>query len=254
MDSLNFSTCLALFLSIYLFAYLVLFRNWGSKHRAEASSSFMSLSHGTPAVLLAVRALLTGAAGGAPPLAAPNSEFQNSVLDFSTAYFVADLLHYLAFSPSDVLFILHHLATLYVFLTCRFLVGRGAYGLLELLILAEATSACQNVWSIARFRKGESAAAARLYEFLSPFFYVFYSVVRGVLAPIFIIQMVAFFAGGEGRGLIPAWVWVSWMVVIVAAIAVSVMWVSSHWVGWCKERGFWGRRSSDLQRISNKVK
>ncbi|CAN1794748.1 3-oxoacyl-[acyl-carrier-protein] reductase 1, chloroplastic [Linum perenne] len=215
------------------------------------AASYMT-GQGTPAVILSIHALLSSSASSSSSsFANLNSHTQNSVLEFSTAYFVADLLHYLIFFPTDVLFILHHLATLYVFLTSRFLVGRGAYGLLELLILAEATSACQNVWSISRFRKEESAAAAKLYEFLSPPFYVFYLVVRGVLGPVFMIQMVVFFAGGEADGLIPAWIWGSWMVVIISAIVISVMWVMGHWVGWCKEKGVLG---FDLKNKMNKIK
>ncbi|CAN0896195.1 TLC domain-containing protein At5g14285 [Linum grandiflorum] len=248
-SSLNFLTSFVFFAAVYLVAYFIIFRNWGPKHRSEASSSFMSLSHGTPAVILSIHALLLSSSSSFESL---NSPAENAVLEFSAAYFVADLLHYLIFSPADaLLFVLHHLATLYVFLTSRCLVGRGAYGLLELLILAEATSACQNAWSISRFRKDESPAASKLYEFLSPPFYVFYFVVRGVLGPVFVAQMVGFFAGGEAEGLIPAWVWGSWMVVIVSAILVSVLWVMGHWVGWCKEKGVLG---FDLKEEKMKMK
>ncbi|KAK6922368.1 hypothetical protein RJ641_012875 [Dillenia turbinata] len=45
--------------------------------------------------------------------------------------------------------------------------------------LAEITSGCQNVWSLSRIRKAEAATAAAIYDFLSPFFYTYYSVVRG---------------------------------------------------------------------------
>ncbi|XP_020402092.1 leucine-rich repeat extensin-like protein 5 [Zea mays] len=50
-------------------------------------------------------------------------------------------IHYLAFLPGDVLFIAHHLATLFVFLTCCHLVRHSAYAL---LVLAEVTSLLQN--------------------------------------------------------------------------------------------------------------
>ncbi|CAK7327410.1 unnamed protein product [Dovyalis caffra] len=204
--------------------------------RKEASSCFMSLAHGSPAVIMAVRALLLHSQT-LPTFASPNSAFDDTVLEFSMAYFLVDLLHYMVFFPDDTLFILHHLATLYVFVTCRYIIHHGAYGLLLLLILAEVTSACQNVWSIARIRKADDPAAARLCEFLAPPFYAFYSIARGVLGPVCLLKMVVFYLNGGAHGLIPGWAWISWMVVIGSAILVSILWVSNHWADWIRERG-----------------
>ncbi|KAJ8773519.1 hypothetical protein K2173_005765 [Erythroxylum novogranatense] len=119
-----------MFLLVYLFAYFIVFRNWSPKHRTEASSSFMSLVHGTPAVMMAIHALLSTKAS--PTFSSRNSATQNRVLEFSMGYFIMDILHYLVFFPSDYLIILHHLATLYVFVTCRYIVCHEAYGLLVL--------------------------------------------------------------------------------------------------------------------------
>ncbi|MCI69720.1 oxidoreductase aldo/keto reductase family, partial [Trifolium medium] len=68
--------------------------------------------------------------------AAANTSFQLTVLDYSIAYFVTDLLHYIVFFPSDVLFIAHHLATLFVIFTCRHVVSHGAFSVVVLLVLA----------------------------------------------------------------------------------------------------------------------
>ncbi|XP_048233358.1 TLC domain-containing protein At5g14285 isoform X2 [Ricinus communis] len=151
-----------LFLFLYLLAYFVVFRNWDKELRKEASSSFMSLTHGTPAVILAIHALLQ--THSSHTFASPNSYFHNRVLEFSMGYFLMDLLHYLVFFPNGILFILHHLATLFVFATCRFLVCYGAYEILVLLILAEVTSPCQNIWSIAGLRRADDPTAATLYQ------------------------------------------------------------------------------------------
>ncbi|XP_021647509.2 TLC domain-containing protein At5g14285 [Hevea brasiliensis] len=234
LNTLILPTSFMMFLSVYLLAYFIVFRNWGLKNRAEASSSFMSLAHGSPAVIFAVRALLHTQTSYA--FASPNSTFHDRVLEFSMAYFLMDLLHYIVFFPTDILLILHHLATLYVLVTCRYMVPHGAYGILVLLILAEVTSPCQNVWSIARFRKNEVPAAARLYEFLSPPFLAFYSVVRGILGPFFAFKMGVFYLRKEGDDLVPGWAWISWMVVTVTAILVSILWVSKHWIDWLRKR------------------
>ncbi|KAI5580558.1 hypothetical protein BDE02_08G161800 [Populus trichocarpa] len=222
------------FISMYFLGYFVFFRNWELKHRKEASSCLMSLAHGSPAVIMAVRALLHSQTLGT--FANPNSALENTVLDFSMAYFLADLLHYMVFFPDETLFILHHLATLYVFVTCRYMIHYGAHGLLLLLILAEVTSACQNVWSIAGSRKADVPAAARLHEFLAVPFYALYSLVRGILGPVCLFKMGVFYLNGGAHGLIPAWAWISWMVVIGSAILVSILWVSNLWAEWIRER------------------
>ncbi|KAM7484107.1 hypothetical protein LguiA_000116 [Lonicera macranthoides] len=207
--------------------------NWSFK-RAEASSCLLSLAHGTPAVCLATYSILNSQTQ--LNFASLNTTFQNLVLDYSIAYFFIDLFHYLVFIPTDVLFIAHHLATLYVFITCRYVIGHGAFAILGLLVLAEVTSPCQNTWSLAGYRKADVVAAARLYEFLSPLFYGFYSVVRGILGTMFVYRMGLFYVGGEAEGLIQGWAWVSWMVVIVSAILVSIMWVLNLWVDLYRER------------------
>ncbi|KAB2610095.1 transmembrane protein 136-like [Pyrus ussuriensis x Pyrus communis] len=216
-----------MFSIVYVIAYFIVFRTWSPKIRPEASSCLISLAHGTPAVFLSAYAILSDPATG---FAAPNTLFQNSVLDYSVAYFLTDLLHYLVFFPSDVLFIGHHLATLFVFLTCRYVASHGAFAILCLLILAEVTSLCQNVWTLANARRGDLKFAAKVYDLLSPPFYILYSIVRGFVGPYFVYRMGAFYISGAADGLIPRWVWGSWIVVVMAAISVSILWISNLWV------------------------
>ncbi|CAH9123205.1 unnamed protein product [Cuscuta epithymum] len=215
------------FLLIYIIAYLFIFRNWKPKLRPEAASCAISLTHGTPAVFLAAAAVLSDPNRS---FHSRNTPFQNLVLDFSVAYFLMDLLHYLIFFPTDALFIAHHLATLFVFVSCRYAVARGAYSVLGLLVLAEVTSFCQNVWTLAGVRKSDSQLAAKVYGFLSPPFYALYSVVRGFAGPLFVYRMLGSFMKGEAENVIPRWMWISWFTVIIAAISVSVLWVSNRWV------------------------
>lgn len=224
-----------LFSFVYLLAYFLIFRSWDPKQRAGASSCFLSLAHGTPAVVIATSAILSTQTNFRN-LASPNTTSQNTVLEFSIGYFLMDLLHYLIFEPRDILFILHHLVTLYVIVTCRYMVRHGAFAILILLILAEITSPFQNVWSLARFRKAEVPAFAKLYEILSLPFYVFYSVARGVLGPLFVYNMGVFYISGAADGLIPKWAWVSWMIVIISAIALSILWILNHWMDWYREK------------------
>ncbi|KAJ8491959.1 hypothetical protein OPV22_013680 [Ensete ventricosum] len=217
----------ATFSVIYLIGYFVVFRNWSPKYRLDASSCFISLFHGTPAVLLAVAAILNQPVRG---FASPNTNFQNLVLDFSIGYFAVDLLHYLIFVPGDYLFIAHHLATLFVFVTCRYLVAHGAFSILVLLVLAEVTSACQNVWTLARLRKSELSVAAKIHKNLAPPFYVLYTVMRGFIGPVFFYKMSTFYLSGKASNVIPIWVSASWIIVVGGAILVSIMWISNLWL------------------------
>ncbi|EEF50953.1 conserved hypothetical protein [Ricinus communis] len=182
----NLPLFFSFFLLIYLSAQFIVFRSWSPKFRPEASSCLISLFHGTPAVFFAAYAIFTDASHS---FSSPNTRTQNAVLDYSIAYFLMDLVHYIVFFPSDLLFIGHHLATLFVFITCRYVVSHGAFAILSLLILAEVTSACQNAWTLARARREDVKFAAKLYDSLSPPFYAFYCLVRGFLGPYFVYKM-----------------------------------------------------------------
>lgn len=219
-----------MFLLIYAFAYLVLLRNWGPKHRLEASSCFISVAHGSPVVIMAIIAILQ--APNTTDFAAPNTKFQTLVLEYSIAYFLLDLLHCILFSPHDFVFIFHHLAVIYVFVTCNYLVHRGAVPILGLLVVAELSSGCQNVWTLAGYRRADVVAAAKFQDFVSPYFFTFYSILRVGLAPAFLYKMGGFYVGSMGKDLIPKWAWISWMGVIGMAIFGSMLWVGNHWLLW----------------------
>ncbi|KAF2600696.1 hypothetical protein F2Q68_00011677 [Brassica cretica] len=226
----------SVFVFVYLLGYLYVFRRWSPASRPLASSCLISLLHGVSAVFLAARALLSDPNRG---FSSPNTQSQNFVLDFSSAYFLADLLHLAVFpSPAggDGLFAAHHAAVLFVFLTCRYLVAHGACALLALLIVAEATSACQNSWTLADARGPDAPLAVSLHRFVTVPFYASYSVCRCVLAPMLIVKMTWFYVSGGADDVIPRWVWVSWTVVIVVAVSVSVLWIRNLWVLFFKEK------------------
>ena len=105
------------------------------------------------------------------------------------------------------------------------------------MVLAEATSAAQNAWTLAAMRRHDSPLAARLYARLSLPFYAAYTAARAVLGPAWFVRMVVGFfyassSGGGGR--VPAWA--SCTVVIGAGIAVSILWVANLWLEYFRER------------------
>ncbi|XP_020573343.1 TLC domain-containing protein At5g14285-like [Phalaenopsis equestris] len=228
----GFPSFFALFSIIYLIGYSLVFRTWHPKPRLDASSCLISLAHGTPAVFLAISSLLANPSS----FASPNSDFQNLVLDFSIAYFAVDLLHLFIFFPADFLFIAHHLATLFVFVTCRYLVRHGAFSILVLLVLAELTSAFQNIWTLAGLRREEFPMAENVHRILSPPFFALYSIMRGLLGPLFFLKMSMFYLSGAADDVISRWILVSWIVVVGGAILVSIIWITNHWMKLFRER------------------
>ncbi|XP_073291912.1 TLC domain-containing protein At5g14285-like [Primulina huaijiensis] len=203
ITNLPLALFLIMYFIIYLTAFFIFFWARAPDLRPKASSCSISLAHGTPAVFLSSYVILSD-----PSIHfhSPNS-LQNLVLEYSIAYFLMDLLHPLVFSSTDVLYIDHHLCTLFVFLICRYVAYHGAFAILVLLILAEVTSFCQNLWTLAGARRSDLKFAAMLYDFLSPPFYAFYTIIRGFLASYFVYQMLV---RGAGHGAIPQWVWISW--------------------------------------------
>ncbi|CAI9093265.1 OLC1v1028729C1 [Oldenlandia corymbosa var. corymbosa] len=247
-----------MFGAIYLFGYNLIFKNWGSS-KYEATSCFISLFHGSPAVILSILALIQSSQDNTNnhsslsmlfQVGKENTASQDLVLEFSIGYFIIDLLHYIIFIPKDVLFIAHHFATLYVLVTCRYVVHHGGAALLGLLVLAEITSPCQNTWSLARYRKVDLPEAARYYEFLSPYFFTFYSVVRGVLGPLYVLKMIGAVLGASGGAAAAAtsglvfWTWISWLTVITVAIWVSILWILNLWID------LFRRRANLMKKVS----
>eukprot|EP00268_Persea_americana_P023285 TRINITY_DN22939_c0_g1_i1.p1 TRINITY_DN22939_c0_g1~~TRINITY_DN22939_c0_g1_i1.p1 ORF type:complete len:276 (-),score=25.25 TRINITY_DN22939_c0_g1_i1:1785-2612(-) len=249
------------FIAMYLFGYFVVFSRWSLKHRPEASSCFISLLHGTPAAIMATFAIdphsqpgfvsftayfqnlislfhdiITVDFHSDPGFGSHNTNIQNLILDFSMSYFLVDLIHYIIFFPSDLLFIGHHLATLFVFFTCRYLVSHGAFALLVLLVLAEVTSFCQNMWTLANSRRADSPTAVKVYNFFYLPFFVLYTIVRGFLGPLFVYKMGVYYLSGVADDIIPRWISLSWIVVVAFAILGSLMWILNLWMELYRER------------------
>ncbi|KAJ6811329.1 TLC domain-containing protein-like [Iris pallida] len=227
-----FPAFLAFFGLLYVIGRTLFFRSWTPRQRLVASSCFISLFHGSPAAILGASAILTHPVRG---FAFPNSDFQNLVLDYSVAYFTIDLLH-LILIRGDPLFIAHHVATLFVFVTCRYVAAHGAFALLVLLVLAEVTSFCQNVWTLAGARKADSPVAANVYKLVSPLFYSMYTLMRVFAGPWFFYKMSAFYLSGKANDVIPKWIAISWIVVVGGAISVSILWISNHWAALFSEK------------------
>ncbi|KAH7299711.1 hypothetical protein KP509_24G025700 [Ceratopteris richardii] len=157
-------------------------------------------------------------------LRAPNTPFQDAVVEFSIAYFIADLLHYVLFVPDESLFILHHVASATYMLSCRYYTKHGAFSIMLLLGLAESTSLIQNAWSISSL-----AQAPYLHSILNTIFLPFFTLVRGFLGPVLTWHLCVYYFSGHAASVIPMWLSFYWMFVVVVAITGSIYWVFGLW-------------------------
>lgn len=234
---------IALFALVYAVGFLVLFRNWIGRPRYEAASCCISFLHGTLSAILAARDLYLQGSDWA--LDAPNTPSQTRIMEYSMAYFAVDLLNYLYAAPDDYLFIGHHVATLTYMLSCRYFVGAGATSVMCLIAAGEATSPVQNVWTLARMSRDQHPLSARVYTALSPWFTVYFTLVRGVLGPYLVWELGRFYLAGGADGAIPRWLAYCWMFKITFAISGSMVWVYKLWLGlirfYAKEGGLLAR-------------
>eukprot|EP00897_Mesotaenium_endlicherianum_P000910 jgi/Mesen1/1081/ME000123S00256 len=229
-ESLPFGrTCVISFVFfsiVYLVGYYLVFRKWLGRERAEAASCLISLAHGTTTVALTASYFFDYPWR----LAAPNSDRQVRIMEFSIAYFVLDLVHLFVAAPDDVLFIAHHVATLLYMFTC-IAYGHGAVSVMVLVAAGEATSPVQNVYTLAKMARTWSTTGAAVYRAILVPFTIFYSLLRGVLGPWIIVQLVLFYSSGAADAVLPRWVANLWMGITVLAVTGSFVWVLELWNG-----------------------
>ncbi|KAJ7570982.1 hypothetical protein O6H91_01G143300 [Diphasiastrum complanatum] len=222
-----FFKSLALFVATYILAYFVLFSKWTYKKRFEAASCFLSIVHAPAATILATYDLVTTAW----ELDAANTTFQNRVMEFSLAYFLGDLVHFLFAAPDDYLFILHHAATSTYIMSCRYYTLHGAKSVMALLAAGEVTSPIQNVWALCRMARDSSPIARQIYIFLSPIFTVVFTFFRLLVGPFIIYKISEFYIQGTATTVIPGWLSFCWMLKSSIAIFGSFVWVYKLWKG-----------------------
>eukprot|EP00850_Spirogloea_muscicola_P009316 SM000052S17708 [mRNA] locus=s52:255312:255951:+ [translate_table: standard] len=151
-------------------------------------------------------------------------------MEFSIAYFAADMAHLLAAARDDLHFIAHHAVTLAYIISCRYYTGHGAMSVVALVFLGEVTNPLQNVWTIAKMASARGSTGARaLYEALTLPFVVIYTLVRLVACPIGVWTLQSFYMSGKADAVIPHWLSACWMAMSWLAIAGSAAWVARLW-------------------------
>jgi hypothetical protein len=244
------SVCL--FTAVYFYGYFFVFHKlWKGRARYDAASCGISLTHGTVVAALACYDIFTQKW----VLDAPNTPFQDKVMEYSMAYFVVDLLNYFITAPDDFLFIGHHVATLTYMISCRYYIGHGGISVMCLIAAGELTSPVQNIWTLCRMARETSPTAKKIYTNLSPFFTVFFTLVRGGFGPYLTWTLGKFYLGGGADKVMPRWLACCWMFKVAFAIFGSMIWVYKLWVGLIKfysTRGSSSRRKSDVSSAQQK--
>ncbi|XP_024392051.1 TLC domain-containing protein At5g14285 [Physcomitrium patens] len=243
-NNLELLASVGLFTAVYFYGYFFVFHKlWKGRARYDAASCGISLAHGTVVAALACY----GICSQEWVLDAPNTYFQDKIMEYSMAYFIVDLLNYFIAAPDDYLFIGHHIATLTYMISCRYFVRHGAVSVMCLIAAGELTSPVQNIWTLSRMAREDSPTAKKIYTNLSPFFTLFFTIVRGGFGPYLTWTLGKFYLGGHADKVMPRWLAYCWMFKVAFAIFGSMVWVYKLWVGLIK---FYSKKGSSSRRKS----
>jgi len=204
------------FFAVYVVALGVFVAmGWRSRrgNRMEVASCVASVVHGSAAVLVSFKVLAAEVllSGWAIDLANSNSTLGDFFLRFSTGYFLFDSVQLLFHDP-NALFLLHHFAVCSMMYSSLVL-GVGNHTPLVLAFFGEVTSPCLNLWLIMRDGQDQSRLLKQSFLFYSPFFTVFYAVVRMMLAPFVIFYITVFWARllVDGASPLGPWLTLFWI-------------------------------------------
>lgn len=243
-DNLVLIASVCLFTAVYFIGYLfVVHKLYKGQLRYDAASCGISLIHGSAVAVLSCHQIFSQKW----VLDAPNTHMQDKIMEYSMAYFIVDLVNYVITNPGDYLFIGHHVATLTYMISCRYFIEHGAMSVMCLIAAGEITSPIQNIWTLSRMAREDSPTAKKIYTNLSPFFTLFFTVVRGGFGPYLTWVLGKFYLGGHADKIMPRWLACCWMFKIAFAIFGSMVWVYKLWVGLIK---FYSKRSTSDRRKS----
>ncbi|KAK9838479.1 hypothetical protein WJX81_001919 [Elliptochloris bilobata] len=209
-----------LFSCAFCISYVYVGAVWGlrGERRGMLGACAASLLHGLVTATLSAQQL----AHWPVVVDATNSHAENLTLQISTAYMLTDsLLFLLPFTPTDVLFIGHHIMTT-TYMVQSLLLQRGAQSALVLILLGELTSPLQNLWYFARYLKDRSQVAARAFALISPVYTYIYLLVRSGIAPPAVVWLAYALVTSDGR-IAPGYRW-TWAVFAVLGTLGSQVW------------------------------
>ena len=170
----------------------------------------------------------------------PNTQASIDMFAFTFAYFIFDAVFcYLVEYPGFLNFVLHHVASAAVVLTCS-IAGYGHLTLCLWYFLGELSNAPQNVYLVAELLAEDggwySPAAGAAAAFLRPCFLLLFMVLRIVCSPPMYLWMfhslvypgAARFNKAAGRHTIPLWVALVWQFMVGGILVGSYLFINDN--------------------------
>eukprot|EP00873_Tetraselmis_striata_P042465 jgi/Tetstr1/462729/TSEL_007692.t1 len=225
----------AFFASIYLLGH-VFFALVGVRgaERALFASCVMSVVHGATTTLFS---------GAEICRLHPNIDYgmknnheQEVIMQYSTGYFMADIIVYLVpyLSSNDPLFILHHFTTS-GYMMWSWKIGYGSISSLMLMFLGEATSVFFNPWLASRewlrVTGKKSVLAGIVFEIFTYPYSILFIVIRGIVAPWVLYDMCSKLLASDSLADETKYMWVT---MITLAFMGSLIWVKKLVLGFGK--------------------
>ncbi|GAB4813907.1 hypothetical protein N2152v2_000953 [Parachlorella kessleri] len=119
----------------------------------------------------------------------PNTPKQTRMLQFSLGYMIADFGYLMLFTPTDLLFIVHHTISSFYIVGCL-KHGHSAISCILMFWMGEITSPLLNAFTFSRELRHVSKAAQKVFALVSPLFTAVYILVRSIVAPPLVVWFV----------------------------------------------------------------
>ena len=160
------------------------------------------------------------------PYLAPNAGVELQLMSFSFSYFSHDLLHFLLVEPSDSVLLLHHLIAI-GFYTSVIHAQQGGVAMLAALLMGEATNPLQCLWYLSKLSNSTT-----LYLLVSPVFTVCFLLMRVVVVPLWVADIIPAYYAGWRDGRLGGGYALCWSLMCVGMTVGSWLW------SWQLAKGF----------------
>jgi hypothetical protein len=162
----------------------------------------------------------------------------SALLQFCTGYMIYDgtlnilvLKYPHGYTPSDWMFLGHHLATT-MYMTWVRLLQRGHMSAMMCMFLGECTNPFQNSYAVAQFAQQlqccNGAFSQTMFAMTECVFAGFYCVMRVIVGPIMCLH-ITYDLWCNGRHTLPYSALIVWVLLIWAVILGSIPWIQDCW-------------------------
>jgi len=169
------------------------------------------------------------------PYLAANTALDCHVMAFSFAYFAQDILHFVLVEPNDTTLLAHHIVCI-TFYTSVLHAHIGGTAMLAAVLMGEVTNPLQCVWYLSKL-----SSCTAVYQWVSPIFTGSFLVVRVLVVPVWVVDIVRGYVEGWRRGELGGVYAVCWSAMSVAMMLGSWVWSWQLLTGYMRMRAKRGR-------------